>query len=62
MNQCFYCTSGVVQTPPGVKSFEEFVDTTTVSCKHGKKTGCAWCDTFQEKSKSKGGNKNGNRL
>lgn len=48
MNQCFYCVNGKVKTPPGVKSFEEFADFTTVECKLGKKTGCTYCREFQD--------------
>ena len=47
MNKCFYCANGNVHTPPGCKSFEEFVDSTTVSCKLGKKTGCDYCRDFK---------------
>lgn len=46
MCQCFYCTNGKVVTPPDVKSFEEFVDLTTVTCKLGHKTGCKYCVVF----------------
>ena len=47
MTQCFYCENGKVVTPPGVKSFEEFVDATYVECKLGKKTGCEYCVAFR---------------
>jgi hypothetical protein len=35
-----------VATPPGCRSFEEFVDLTTVTCKLGLKTGCLYCPKF----------------
>lgn len=46
MCQCFYCANGKTVTPPNCKSFEEFVDTTTVKCKLGKKTSCSYCSNF----------------
>jgi hypothetical protein len=57
MCQCFYCTNGKVTTPPDVKSFEDFVDLTTVTCKLGHKTGCKYCVDFhdvEEKIKKEG--------
>lgn len=48
MKQCFYCQNGKVVTPPGIKSFEEFADCTTVMCKRGRKTGCAYCPEFKD--------------
>lgn len=46
MCQCFYCTNGQVQTFPGVRTFEEFVNATSVVCKLGKKIGCQYCTDF----------------
>ena len=54
MCQCFYCTNGKVTTPPDVKSFEEFVDLTTVTCKLGLKTGCNYCREFHDTDEKKG--------
>ncbi len=54
MCQCFYCVNGNVVTPPGVKSFEEFIDTTYVTCKLGNKTGCDYCREFGDKNKKEG--------
>ena len=57
MCQCFYCTNGKVTTPPDVKSFEDFVDLTTVTCKLGHQTGCKYCVDFhdvEEKIKKEG--------
>ena len=48
MTQCFYCANGRVTTPPGSKSFAEFVDMTSVTCKLGKKTGCNYCNSFKD--------------
>lgn len=48
MCKCFYCTNGKVTTPPDVRSFEEFVDLTTVKCKLGLKTGCNYCHAFND--------------
>lgn len=48
MCQCFYCTNGKTVTPPGCENFEEFVDTTTVTCKLGLKTGCSYCASFED--------------
>lgn len=46
MCKCFYCANGKVVTPPGCKSFEEFIDTSTAECKLGLKTGCSYCRSF----------------
>lgn len=56
MNQCFYCTKGQVVTPPGCRSFEEFVDLTYVKCKLGHKTGCDCCHDFCDVDTKKKGN------
>lgn len=49
MNQCFYCGNGKVDTPPGCKSFEEFVDCTSVSCMCGhKKPKHDYCPDFKD--------------
>lgn len=53
MCQCFYCANGKVITPPGVESFEDFVDLTYVECKLGKKTGCDYCHMFADSEESK---------
>ena len=48
MCQCFYCANRKVTTPEGVKSFEDFVDLTSVECKLGMKTGCDYCPKFAD--------------
>lgn len=48
MNQCFYCANGKVTTPHDVKSFEDFVDCTSVSCVLGKNVGCDYCKAFKD--------------
>lgn len=57
MCQCFYCTNGKVTTPSDVRSFEDFVDLTTVTCKLGKKTGCNYCQEFNDVTEQKKGTK-----
>lgn len=45
---CWICVNSKAVTPPGCKSFAEFVDFTTVECTLGLETGRGYCKHFKE--------------
>lgn len=45
---CWICVNSKSVTPPGFKSFAEFVDLTTVGCTLGLETGNGYCKHFKE--------------
>ena len=48
MCDCWICVNSKAVTPPGCKSFEEFVDYTTVECTLGLETGKGYRKHFKE--------------
>lgn len=48
MCDCWICANSKAVTPPGCKSFAEFVDLTTVECTLGLETGRGYCKDFKE--------------
>lgn len=48
MCKCWYCVHGKIITPLGCKTFEEFVDCTTVECTLDYEIGFGFCKDFKE--------------